>query len=77
MGGRRVTVRDCGWDRTVFSDHDLVLILEGASVAMRRRPWVIRRGWSGAVRWQAKGCDRALKALAEPERVTSAPYLPA
>ncbi|MFF4846231.1 hypothetical protein [Streptomyces collinus] len=36
VGGRRVTVRDCGWDRvlgTAFSDHDLVVILEGAGVA--------------------------------------------
>ncbi|WP_394425641.1 hypothetical protein [Streptomyces sp. SGAir0957] len=35
-GGRRVTVRSDGWDQvlgTAYSDHDLVVFLEGAGVA--------------------------------------------
>jgi hypothetical protein len=46
-GARRGTVHDSGRDEilgTAYSDHDLVVFIEGASVAVPRPSWTTRRG---------------------------------
>ncbi|MDQ0780123.1 hypothetical protein QF026_008589 [Streptomyces aurantiacus] len=50
-GGRRVTVHSSGRDEilgTAYSDHDLVVFLDGAGVADPKPSWTTTRsGWSG------------------------------